>query len=477
MIDEPPVVSTPQRFLRSTLASYASLLVRLLVTTAARMLLARLVVPEAHGAYDLALRVVTVASAFRDLGLSYQLMRDERRPYGTVLAFSLASGCVLTLLVWASAPLAGPFAPELPPVLRVFSLWILLDGLVAVPRTFFERELRIGRLVMPEIARGLLVAALSVVLAWRGLGVWSLVWGDLAGSALFALLVWRRGWGRVPLQVDWSLLPDLLRRGRTLFVIWVLFYLVTYLDSFVVRAFGDAATVGQYGRAYFLAFLTRQIVFPRALLPALVEYRDDPPRFAEAFRLGTVFLLFFEVTAGFFLFYNAPAVVDLFLGPQWRPAVALLRILCFVPFLDVFSELGGEILKVRNEDRLWLLIMALNLVSLLGFGIFFTQRWGAVGMAWANFLLAGNLVMGWRLARIFGAEFRHLLRDMALVYLVPLALFGGAALAFPDGGPPRLAASAVAGLLATGIVGWRFRPLLQRFLAERSSIREHSAGP
>ena len=193
MIDEPPVVSTPQRFLRSTVASYASLLVRLLVTTAARMLLARLVVPEAHGAYDLALRVVTVASAFRDLGLTYQLMRDERRPYGTVLAFSLVSGGVLTLLVWASAPLAGPFAPELPPVLRVFSLWVLLDGLVAVPRTFFERELRIGRLVLPEIARGLLVAALSVVLVWRGWGVWSLVWGDLAGSALFALLVWRQG--------------------------------------------------------------------------------------------------------------------------------------------------------------------------------------------------------------------------------------------------------------------------------------------
>ena len=352
---------------------------------------------------------------------------------------------------------------------------MLLDGLVAVPRTFFERELRIGRLVLPEIARGLLVAALSVVLAWRGWGVWSLVWGDLAGSALFALLVWRRGWGRVPLQIDWSLLPDLLRRGRTLFVIWVLFYLVTYLDSFVVRAFGDTATVGQYGRAYFLAFLTRQIVFPRALLPALVEYRDDPRRFAEAFRLGTVFLLFFEVTAGFFLFYNAPAVVDLFLGPQWQPAVGLLRILCFVPFLDVFSELGGEILKVRNEDRLWLLIMALNLVSLLGFGILFTHYWGATGMAWANFLLAGNLVMGWRLARIFGPAFRRLLRDMALVYLAPLTLFSGAALVFPDGGPPRLAASALAGLLAAAIVGWRFRRLVRRFLAGRAEGRAGGA--
>jgi O-antigen/teichoic acid export membrane protein len=476
MITEPPVVSTPQRFLRSTLASYSSLLVRLLVTTAARMLLARFVLPEAHGTYDLALRVVTVASAVRDLGLTYQLMRDERRPYGTVLVFSLLSGAALTLLLSLSAPLAAPFAPELPPVLRVFALWVLLDGLVAVPRTFFERELTIGRLVLPEIARGLLVAVLSVTLAWFGWGVWSLVWGDLAGTALFAALVWGRAWRRVPLQVDWSLVPDLLRRERALFVIWVLFYLVTYLDSFVVRVYTDVATVGQYGRAYFLAFLTRQIVFPRALLPALVEYRDDPRRFAEAFRLGTVFLLFFEVTAGFFLYFNAPLVVELFLGPRWGPAVPLLRILCFVPFLDVFSELGGEILKVRNEDRLWLTIMALNLVSLLGFGVLFTGRWGAAGMAWANFLLAGNLLMAWRLARIFAGDFLHLLRDMAFVYLVPCALFGATALLWAPGGAARLLASALAAVVAAVVVGWRFRPLLLRFLAERAEGRAHEAG-
>jgi PST family polysaccharide transporter len=471
MIAEPPVASTPQRFLRSTVASYASLLVRLLVTTAARVVLARLVLPEAYGAYDLALRVVTVASAVRDLGLVFQLMRDDRRPYGTVFAFGLVSGLALTVAISLAAPLAAPFAPELVPVLQVFALWVLLDGLVAAPRTFFERELRLGRLVLPEIARGLVVAALSVGLAWLGWGVWSLVWGDLVGTALFALLVWRRAWGRMALQVDWSLVPDLLRRGRTLFVIWVLYYLVNYLDAFVIRAFDDAETVGQYGRAYFLAFLTRQIVFPRALLPALVEYRHDPPRFAQAFRLGTVFLLFCEVTAGFFLFFNAPLVVDVVLGPQWRPAVPLLQVLCFVPFLDVFSELGGEILKVRGEDRLWLTIMALNLVSLLGFGVAFTHRWGALGMAWANFLLAGNLVMAWRMARIFAGDFLPLLRDMAFVYAVPLVLFGGAAAVWPDGGAPRLAASLVAGLGGAAIVGWRFRPLALRFLAERGDDR------
>jgi len=468
MTAETRASSTPSRFLRSTLASYWSLAIRLLVTTAARMALARLILDRDYGAYDLALTIVTIASAVRDLGTAYQLMRDPRRPYGTVMVFGLLSGAGLTALVVLAASLTSGLSPDLPAVLRVFALWIFLDGLATAPRTFFERELRIGRLVAPEIARGAIVATLSVVLAWRGHGVWSLVWGDLAGAAVYAAFVWQRAWGDMPRGVDWSLLPDLLRRGRMLFIIWVLFYLVTYVDRFIVGVYTDVPTVGQYGRAYYLAFLARQIVFPRALLPALVEYRDDARRFADAFRVGSLFLLFCEVAAGLVLFWNADTVVHVFLGPDWEPAVPILRILCLVPFLDVFSELGGEVLKVRHEDRAWLVVIALNLVSLVGFGAAFTHRWGAAGMAWANFLLLGNFVMAWRLRRIFGAEFAHLLRDMAAVYALPGVLTALAAYALPPG-VGRLAACVVAVLAGGALLYRRFRPLLRSFLAERAA--------
>jgi hypothetical protein len=88
-------------------------------------------------------------------------------------------------------------------------------------------------------------------------------------------------------------------------------------------------------------------------------------------------------------------------------------------------------------------------------------------MAWANFLLLGNFLMAWRMWRIFGEEFRPLVRDMALVYVVPIALFGAAAFAFPAAGIGRLAASVLAGLLGLVGAGTWFRPRLTRFLAER----------
>lgn len=464
--------STESKFLSSTVASYGSLLVRLVITFGARVVMARLVVPEGHGLYELALRIVIVASAVRDLGLPFHLMRDPKKPYGTVLAFSVVSGVVMTTVLILAAPLFAPFGdaeaaaggPDLPDVLRVFALWVLLDGLVVVPKTFFERELKIGRMVLPEILRGLTVAVVSIGLAWLGWGVWSFIWADLAAAVLFGALVWRRAWGTIRLELDLSLVPELLRHSRWLFMIWIVLQLVTHLDLYVIGWYANTESVGYYSRAYMIAFLVAQVVAPRALVPALVEYRHDPERFLGAFRMGTVFLLAFQVTGGYFLFFNAHKVVAILLGDQWGPAVVLLQVLCFVPFLDAFTDLGGEVLKVRHEDRVWLATAGLNLVSLLAAGIWLTSRHGALGMAFANFFLLGNLLMAWRMSRIFARGFGQVLRDLGWVYLTPLPFFLAAAWAFEADTWWRLFASGGAAALALGFLAWRFyEPFLKFF--------------
>jgi hypothetical protein len=101
-------------------------------------------------------------------------------------------------------------------------------------------------------------------------------------------------------------------------------------------------------------------------------------------------------------------------------------------------------------------------------GVLFTRRWGAEGMAAANFFLVGNVLMGWRMARVFRGGFVGLLGDMALIYVVPLPLFAAAAL-LPDGSWWRLGASVLAALGALGLLAWRFWRPLRSFLEGRAA--------
>ncbi|MBZ0115327.1 MAG: oligosaccharide flippase family protein [Thermoanaerobaculia bacterium] len=457
--------TTGSRFLHSSVASYISLFLRTLLRFAWGMAMARLVAPEGHGLYEIALRIVVICSALRDLGLNFHLMRDRRKPYGTVFVFGLGQSLLVILALFAIAPWTTGFDPQLPSVLRVLSLWILLDGLAVAPRIYFERELRISEMVVPEVARGILMAAVSIALGALGWGVWSLVGGELVATGGFALLVWWRARGRIPWQVDLSLLPDLLRQSRWLFCIWVVLQLVEYVDVFIIGAVTvDPAQVGQYAKAYWIAFLVAQAVAPRALLPALVEVRDDPESFLLAFRLGVVLMMTFQVVAGYFLFFNAARVVEILLGDNWDPAVGLLRILCFVPFLDVFKDLGGEVLKVVHQDRAWLITGLVNLLCLVVFGALLTARWGPQGMAYANLLLLGNWLMARRLASVLGRGFWRLGKDLMVIYLVPLPLFLVTAWLLPAGSWWLFVVHGVVAALALGLLARHFWPTLQSFV-------------
>jgi PST family polysaccharide transporter len=463
---EPPV---EQRVLRSTAASYAIQLARLGISFGAKLALARLILPDGHGVYELALRIVTVASALRDLGLPYHLVRDPRRPWGTVLAFTAATGTLITLMLIGLAPVFGRFNPDLPLALRIFAVWVLLDGLAVVPKAFFERELTIGHLVAPEIWRGVVIAAVSVGLAWRGWGYWSFIVGDLAGAAILAGYSWAKAWRKFPLRSEPRLVPDLVRRSFFLFLIWLALQLVTYIDIYIIGWYYDASIVGLYARTYGIAFLIATIVYPRAFFPTLVEYLRDRLRFVEFFRLSTVQLLGCQVVASYFLFFNAEKTILILFGENWLAAAPILRVLSFIPFFDQFTMLGGEMLKAEHRDRAWLVIELLNLASLVGFGIYLTQRFGAAGMAAANYLLIGNLVMAWEVARVFGPRFRGLLADLAQLYLIPLPFFAVAAWLSPAASWPRFAVSLVAAALAAGALAARYWKPFRAFFAARSA--------
>lgn len=470
----PPSGSTEQRFLTSSLAAYGSQIGRVAIRLAADIALARLILPRDHGVFDLAWSAVLIAGVLRDAGISYQLVRDEREPYGTALAWSLISGALVTATLIAASPLFGGLDPALPAVLAVLAPWVLLDGLAMVPRVYFERRLQVNRLVVPEVLRGLVFAALAIALGALGAGVWSFVAGELAGITVVALLLWWRVRGRFSLSPQWRLLGSLLAHSRYLFLIALAAFTLPHVERYILGPFVATALLAQYNKARLWGLRLQTIVVPavqRVLYPALVAYRGDEERTFSVYRIGTVSILALEVLAAYFLFLNAETVlVTLLLGPGWEPAVPLVRILCFLPLVDPFSRLGGELLKVRTEDRLWLVIVVLNAASLLGFGLVLVPRYGATGMAVTNFLLLGNLVMTWRVWRICGRRFRILAADLGFLYLAPLPLFAAVAWLFPDEGWGRFAASAAAGLAASGVLGLRFQRPFRTFFEQREEL-------
>jgi O-antigen/teichoic acid export membrane protein len=461
--------STERKFYRSTVAATLSQLWRVAVTLGTRIVLRRLVDPADWGVWDWALAVFLVLGALRDLGLVYHVVRVNPRPYGNLLAVETLWGGGLALLTVVGAPiLALAFHdphPAVVPVLRWLALFLFLEGMASVPRTYFECELEIGRVVVPELVRNVLFAGLSLGLAWLGWGVWSLVAAYTTGTGVYAAMLWWRARGRMPLTWLPGQTLAMLRRSLPLALIWFLIILIHNVDPLILGWRFVAGVVGNYKFAYEAAFMAVTVLQPavaRALYPALAALREKPHKLFEAYRLGTLLLSAVEVPAAIFFFLNAETAVRLLGGGSWEAAPTFLRILALAPLVDPFTRLGGELLKIQDDDRWWILSSLLTLTGFAVIGWLATGRIGAVGMAWTNFLPLGMGVMAWALHRIDPPGFRRLVRDLAWIYLPPILPFALIALAAGDRLWWRFALSAVA---AAGCVALSYRRFGGSFVA------------
>lgn len=470
-----PAPSTALRFLRSAIASGVSQGWRVLVTLGSTIVVRRYVSPADYGLFDWALVVFMVLGAVRDLGLAHHVLRAESRPFGNLLVVELVWGSCLVVATLLGAPWIAEHYPnshpEMTGVLRALSIFLLFEGLSLVPRYYFDGELKVSRAVVPEVVRNLAIAVISVAMAMTGFGVWAMVTAHVTGSVLYAVLMWWRAWGQIPLAYQRGQTLALVWQSSPLALIWFLLILTQYIDPLVLGFRFGFEDIGFYTFAYqWATLLSIQILLPtvaRAVFPTLLVVVDDTRELFRVYSIGTRFMVALEVPAALFLFLNADLVVQIVGGDQWVDAPTYLRILCFAPLVDPFTRLGGEVLKARHWDMAWILA---SLGTVLGYGIggfWATGVYGPIGMAWVNLLPLGVGVMIWALHRIHPAGFAQLVRDLVWIYLVPLPGFALVAWLAADAPVLRFVLSIAAAVLGVGLVAWRFGGEMVAFFRAR----------
>lgn len=472
--------ATPRGLLRSSGAATLAQFVRVAAILLTHLALRRLIPREDWGLRDWTEALFLILATVRDLGLPSHVVRLRPMPLGNLLRLQGLWGATLALFLLAGAPaLATLFETpraDVALVIRVMTLYLLLEGLAAVPLTWFEAELRIGRAVVPELARTFTYCVAALGFALGGFGVWSFVLAMIGSQLVHTTWLWLRArtalpsppghppQPAMPLHYEPGRTLEMLRASIPLGSVWLLSFAASYVDALILGGRFSDAVVGGYMFALvwaFFAFRILQQPIGRALYPAFVRFRAEPGRQFEAYRLATKAILALEVPAALVLFLNAELAVRLLGGEQYAGQAGLLRLLAFAPLIDPLGHFGGELLIARHHDRLRVASLALNLAALVGFGIWLSAAHGPVGMAWAKFLPLGTPLLVWALWRDDGRTLGKLAFDLGEVYLAPLPLF---VLAWWAGGDSiwlRFALSLAAALLS---LAWFWRRFGGRFL-------------
>ena len=401
--------------------SWLTIVARTLLSLLVLAVLSRLLTPGDFGLIGMAWILMELATRFGLTGIGHALIQQDvltNRHVETALALSLVLGGAMTAAVWLLAPLLGRFfdEPMVTRPLQALSVACVIVGVGVVPGHLLRRVLRFKPLMVAELLAYLVgYGLIATVLAFRGFGVWALVWGELVRVLIHTATVTLYSPLRQRPRLAAREAADLFSRGVGLSLIQFFDFIVRMGGYFIVGRWLGAASLGYYTRADRLASLPFQYAggsLFEVAFPAMAQRRRQIDRLRMVYLHGTEALSLAMLPVGIMMLVSAPEIVAAVLGGQWGATVPVLQILALaIPFqtCGILNVAAVRASGAAVYGETWRQAAHAFLVVL---GAWFGSRWGLTGVAVAmvGAQIVAHLLMAQAALSLLGLDWRRLLR-------------------------------------------------------------------
>lgn len=363
------------------------------------LVLARLLMPSDFGTIGILIIFTTLSYVLIDSGLSSALVQKKRiseEDKSTVFFTNLALAVLVYVVLFISAPFVARYFhnPDIKILLRVIELIVVIDAFSAIQSTVLSREMNFKALSLYKIISIIIAVAVSIVLAYAGMGVWALVVQYLIFSACRALLLWTRTKWRPSLVFSKLSFSTLFGYGSKLLLSRFIAELYNQLQSILIGRHFAAENLGYYTQAKQLEQIPVESlsrVVNNVSFPAYARLQDDRQQLKTMVRQNLQILVFVNTPLMFYLSTVAKPLLVFLYSEKWIDSVPYFQFLCLgFGLLLIVHDCSLTALKSvgRTDYVLKLEIIKKILgVLLLVMGMHFFEIWGIMyGLAVNSFI-------------------------------------------------------------------------------------------
>ena len=429
---------------------------KLVVQLAQVVVLARLLSPADFGLMAVVGAILAFLQIFTDMGVSNAIIHYQKIDeiqLSSLYWLNVGSSVAIAAIMAALSPLAAWFygQDELEPLLVLAGACLVVVAAGQQIRVVAQKRLAFAALAAVDLPAYVIGFGVAVLIALKGGGVYSLIFGNLATATTGTVLLWvlvSRGW-RPKLVLKIRRISDFLRFGAYMIGNNVVATINSQVDIFLGGRILGAASIGLYSVPKSLSLRVSQAVNPIVTLvgmPVMAKAQEDVALLRNVYlqTIRMVASVNFPIYVAMGLF--APELVRVLLGEKWADAATLMQIFAWWGLLRATGNPVGSLLMAVGRADLsfkWNLAWLFITPPAIWVGSLF----GALGIAIAMF---GTVVVGFVPNWYFlvrsqcGARFGEYVVQIA----VPLAIsavagFVGVAAAWPFESPlVRLAVGA-----------------------------------
>ncbi|HTT22817.1 MAG TPA: lipopolysaccharide biosynthesis protein [Candidatus Sulfotelmatobacter sp.] len=332
-----------ERAIRGTLARVCAQAANLMLRVTSLAILARLLEPKDFGLVGMVAALTGVLNLFRDFGLSaatVQHVRVTEEQTTTLFWINVLVGILLATAASGLAPVVAAFyhEPRLYWVTIIMASTFVFNAAGIQHSARLQRQMRFTTLSVIDTGSWVVSTAVAIGAAKAGFGYWALVAMAVTLPLSSTTAFWMStAWvPRMPSRR--AGVGSMMRFGGTMTVTGIIVYFASNFEKVLLGRFWGADAIGIYGRAYQLIRIPTDILngaIGEVAFSALSRLQDEPRRLRSYFLKGYSLVLSLTLPATVACGVFAPDLIGFVLGPKWKDAATIFRLL--TPTILVFA--------------------------------------------------------------------------------------------------------------------------------------------
>lgn len=324
------------------------------------LVMARLLSPADFGVFAVAVAAAAFAMYVNDVGIIAACVQwrgklEEIAPTASLIA--AISSVMAYGAIWFCAPSFAALAgvPDAAPVVRLLSLIIVVDGITGVQSAALMRRFQQAKLTKANMIGWLANTAVTLPMAFAGMGAYSFAWGQLAGTVVTGVIVY--GMANLPVRFgfDREVTRSLLKFGIPWALTLGIEAVLVNADFVIVGNLLGAGALGFYMLAFNISNWVPGLVGTAVRYVALPSFSRLAEHDSDALELGVrrsvPILVSAVLPVAVIMATLAPQMIDVLYGEKWGPSGVVLRFLAALMVVRMLTAFAIDILASVGSTK------------------------------------------------------------------------------------------------------------------------------
>ena len=371
------------------------------------IILARLLTPYDYGCIGMLSIFMVLAESFIDGGFGSALIQKKQptqEDYSTIFWWNLGMACLMYAILYVCAPAISRFydIPLLCDVLRVQGIVLFIYAFNIVQRNQLRKSLNFKVLSIVSIISSIIVLLVTIIMAYKGYGVWALVAHNLVGAAIPAIVFWFVIKWRPIVTFSKQSFKELFGFGFYMFWTHLIESFSRQVTGLVIGKVYNPTTLGYYSKALGterIASHTISSIMTQVTYPLYAEVQDNRKVMINMIKRLTTTISYITFPLMFILMLTAKPLFILLYSDKWIQSIPYFQVLCVAGLAACLQSVNMQTISAIGKSKtmlVWTIVKrTVGLGAMVGGLMLFGMKGLLVGViinAWFSYFVNISLV-------------------------------------------------------------------------------------